>query len=150
MSAKGIQVYPQSFEVVFQECKNAAMYSNFKLREEDINRGYIKCKGKSDFRTMYGEKIEIFVERIQNGTQVRIKAKADGPVMSSWGKTDETINKFFNNLNSRLMFQSQTNQTPPNPQAQPQGGGYCTNCGKPLSYIPEYKRWYCYDCQRYQ
>ncbi|MEZ0345610.1 MAG: PRC-barrel domain-containing protein [Infirmifilum sp.] len=25
----------------------------------------------------------------------------------------------------------------------------CPYCGKPATYIPQYKRWYCYNCQRY-
>lgn len=26
---------------------------------------------------------------------------------------------------------------------------FCPSCGKPLTYIPEYKAYYCYDCQKY-
>ena len=25
----------------------------------------------------------------------------------------------------------------------------CLVCGKPLSYIPQYQRWYCYPCRKY-
>jgi len=25
----------------------------------------------------------------------------------------------------------------------------CIRCERPLSYIPQYKRWYCYNCQQY-
>lgn len=25
----------------------------------------------------------------------------------------------------------------------------CPTCGKPLTYIEEYKRWYCYNCSKY-
>ncbi|AKG38384.1 MAG: PRC-barrel domain-containing protein [Infirmifilum sp.] len=25
----------------------------------------------------------------------------------------------------------------------------CPYCGKPATYIPQYKRWYCFNCQRY-
>ncbi|MEN2974515.1 MAG: PRC-barrel domain-containing protein [Candidatus Caldarchaeales archaeon] len=25
----------------------------------------------------------------------------------------------------------------------------CPTCGKPLTYIEQYKRWYCYNCSRY-
>lgn len=27
---------------------------------------------------------------------------------------------------------------------------YCATCGKKLTWIPEYGRWYCYSCQKYQ
>jgi len=25
----------------------------------------------------------------------------------------------------------------------------CPQCGKPATWIPQYKRWYCYNCQKY-
>ncbi|MDG6909436.1 MAG: PRC-barrel domain-containing protein [Nitrososphaerota archaeon] len=41
--------------------------------------------------------------------------------------------------------------TPAQPQAQPEPGAkrFCTSCGKPLTWIPEYKRWYCYSEKKY-
>jgi sporulation protein YlmC with PRC-barrel domain len=35
--------------------------------------------------------------------------------------------------------------TQPIQQSQP----LCPNCRGPLTYIPQYKRWYCYKCQKY-
>ncbi len=26
---------------------------------------------------------------------------------------------------------------------------FCTECGKPATWIEQYKRWYCYDCGEY-
>ncbi|MDG7012930.1 MAG: PRC-barrel domain-containing protein [Nitrososphaerota archaeon] len=26
---------------------------------------------------------------------------------------------------------------------------FCTSCGKPLTWVPEYKRWYCYKEKKY-
>ena len=31
-----------------------------------------------------------------------------------------------------------------------QAAYYCTNCGKPLTYIKQYGRWYCENCRTYQ
>jgi hypothetical protein len=44
---------------------------------------------------------------------------------------------------------------PPYPyqQAEPSGPGealFCRFCGKPMKYVEEYKRWYCFDCRKYQ
>ena len=36
------------------------------------------------------------------------------------------------------------------PQAPPMPGRMCQKCGGQLSYIPEYNRYYCYHCQRYE
>ena len=33
---------------------------------------------------------------------------------------------------------------------QPQGASYCATCGKPLTWISQYSRWYCSACQKYQ
>jgi len=36
------------------------------------------------------------------------------------------------------------------PAAPPMPGRVCAKCGGKLSYIPEYNRYYCYHCQRYE
>ncbi len=36
------------------------------------------------------------------------------------------------------------------PEAPPMPGRTCVKCGGRLSYIPEYNRYYCYHCQRYE
>jgi MFS family permease len=36
------------------------------------------------------------------------------------------------------------------PAAPPMTGRACPTCGGPLEYIPEYNRYYCYRCQRYE
>jgi ribosomal protein L37AE/L43A len=25
----------------------------------------------------------------------------------------------------------------------------CNSCARPLNYVPQYQRWYCYNCQKY-
>jgi hypothetical protein len=40
-------------------------------------------------------------------------------------------------------------QGAPAPGAPPVPGRTCSSCGGPLEYIPEYNRYYCYSCQRY-
>lgn len=36
------------------------------------------------------------------------------------------------------------------PVAPPMPGRMCPKCGKPLTYVPEYDRYYCHSCQRYE
>lgn len=40
-----------------------------------------------------------------------------------------------------------TPQTQPKSVAQTQQ--FCPECGKPATWIEQYKRWYCYDCEKY-
>lgn len=38
---------------------------------------------------------------------------------------------------------------PPPPAPVPQPVFYCTTCGKPLTFISQYRRWYCESCKAY-
>lgn len=38
----------------------------------------------------------------------------------------------------------------PPPPPQPQTVVYCTNCGKPLAYVEQYRKWYCENCKQYR
>ena len=145
MSSTNSKFYPQQYEVVFEAVRNALMDTRAKLKSEDFNTGFIKASAKTDFRTMYGEKIEVNLQRVQGGTQVFAKAKAEGPVMTSWGKTERTLEKLFFALDSRLMSQQQY----AGGQAADAGTQNCPTCGQPLTYVHQYQRWYCNYCQKY-
>jgi sporulation protein YlmC with PRC-barrel domain len=41
--------------------------------------------------------------------------------------------------------QQPVQQQPAQQQSQPT----CKTCGGPLTYIPQYQRWYCYSCKKY-
>jgi hypothetical protein len=38
---------------------------------------------------------------------------------------------------------------PPPPAPGAQAAPFCGTCGKPTTYIPQYGRYYCYDCKQY-
>jgi len=41
-------------------------------------------------------------------------------------------------------------EQPPEPQPQPQPTPQvCPTCKGPLTYVPQYQRWYCYKCKKY-
>jgi hypothetical protein len=37
----------------------------------------------------------------------------------------------------------------PPPPPMPASTYYCTNCGKPMSWVSQYQRWYCENCKTY-
>lgn len=39
--------------------------------------------------------------------------------------------------------------TPTTPTPGPTEKKICPYCGKPATWIPQYKRWYCYNCRKY-
>jgi len=46
----------------------------------------------------------------------------------------------------------QASQEPQVPPPPPQGAAQvpaCSKCGRPLTWIEQYQRWYCYNCQQY-
>lgn len=54
------------------------------------------------------------------------------------------------------VYQQQTYQQPAAVQAAPvqqqqaaQSQPLCSTCGKPLTWIPQYQRWYCYNDKKY-
>jgi len=49
-------------------------------------------------------------------------------------------------LPSFLRFQFRPAALPPPP---PVGAAACPTCGGPLTYIEQYRRWYCYKCKKY-
>lgn len=49
---------------------------------------------------------------------------------------------------ARTIARPSTVMSPPTPP--PVAGRTCKKCGGPLEYIPEYNRYYCYPCQKYE
>lgn len=48
------------------------------------------------------------------------------------------------------IFSRPSAPVPPVPQyAPPQPTYSCPTCGRPLTYVTQYQRWYCYNCKRY-
>ena len=50
---------------------------------------------------------------------------------------------------TQAAFQPQTTQTAAQPTQQPTTQPLCPTCGKPLTWIPQYQRWYCYNDKKY-
>jgi hypothetical protein len=49
-----------------------------------------------------------------------------------------------------LVFRRRGRATTLTAPLQAQRGSLCSTCGKPLTWIPQYSRWYCYNCQKYE
>ena len=84
------------------------------------------------------------------------------PVYNSGGVTVNTYSSNISNSNMPVQagqqpmqqYQPQQVQTQqPVQQAVPQQGGQqapvCPTCGKPGTFVPQYNRYYCYNCQKY-
>ena len=47
------------------------------------------------------------------------------------------------------VYQPQPTQTAAQPAQQQSTQPLCPTCGKPLTWIPQYQRWYCYNDKKY-
>jgi sporulation protein YlmC with PRC-barrel domain len=61
------------------------------------------------------------------------------------GAADFVVLKAMQSLNAAPQAVQQTAQPVQSAQAVPS----CPTCGSPLTWIPQYKRWYCYKDQKY-
>jgi hypothetical protein len=48
-----------------------------------------------------------------------------------------------------MKFQMAPSAPPPPPAAPSEKAPTCPDCDGPLTYIPQYQRWYCYKCKKY-
>ena len=152
---------PYPFEKVFEESKNALIERRFRIVFADLYRGTIHCTAGESERAWFGEKLELYFVRQQDGTQITIKSEAKGPMLTTFGKSDENIEDFFLILNRRLQQPGQEPPSssppppsgspppPPPPQAEPPPPPKCPKCNNDVRYIPQYYRWYCDQCQQY-
>lgn len=64
-----------------------------------------------------------------------------------WGYISEQVTSLTNSAVSPQVVPSLTPLPPPPPP--PVAEVYCPSCGKPATYIPQYQRYYCYNCRQY-
>jgi len=100
--------------------------------------------------------VSLFVENVEGGTQdiawekiqgvldfVILKPEQEAAQPSS---RPQNLQQAQNAQSMQHVQQAQPVQTAqPIQQSQPM----CPNCKGLLTYIPQYKRWYCYKCQKY-
>jgi len=63
------------------------------------------------------------------------------------GATDFVVLKMVEGHSTGTVAGGQTAQ--PVQQSQQTQQSLCQTCGKPLNYIQQYQRWYCYTCKKY-
>ncbi len=47
------------------------------------------------------------------------------------------------------LLRKEKSTKPPPPPPSTQTKVFCTNCGKPLTYVQQYQKWYCENCKQY-
>ncbi|MCW4045747.1 MAG: hypothetical protein NWE94_09570 [Candidatus Bathyarchaeota archaeon] len=71
---------------------------------------------------------------------------------SGWSKNEDWVNA-INSAKTELLSNQNASATgflpPPPPPPPEHAPPVCPSCGKPLSYIHQYQRWYCYKEKKY-
>jgi sporulation protein YlmC with PRC-barrel domain/ribosomal protein S27AE len=106
--------------------------------------------------------VSLSVETVEGGTQDIAWEKIQGALDFVVLKPEQEATQYSSgpqNLQQAQNVQSMQHVQPvqhvqqaqPVQTAQPiqQSQPMCPNCKGPLTYIPQYKRWYCYKCQKY-
>ncbi len=101
------------------------------------------------------EIIEVQAARKMGSAFLRIRNRSNGPKPvhsyifgSGWSKNEDWVASINQAIASSKIQVAQTATfapPPPPPPPTPQ----CPTCGNPLTYIPQYQRWYCYHEKKY-
>ncbi len=69
---------------------------------------------------------------------------------SGWSKNEDWVNAINQAVAAERSFQAQPAVAyPPPPPPPAPSTPPCPSCGSPLTYIPQYQRWYCYKEKKY-
>jgi sporulation protein YlmC with PRC-barrel domain len=114
-------------------------------RDALVSMQVIDAKGR-----LIGRVKDVSFEIGRLGISISVE-KSDGSVEHiSWdavqAATDFILLK--PQVQAQAQFQPQV-QFQPQPQVQQPAQPLCPTCGKPLTWIPQYKRWYCYNDKKY-
>lgn len=152
MTSETFRTFTHPYEKVFEATQNALMENRFTIKIADPGSGYILATGSEDLRAWFGQKIEVRITKAQNNqTNVYFSSSAKGPMVTTFGKTSEDVDDFFARLQWRLNNPDAPVSPiqPPLPPPPPPPSYTCKDCNEQLSYIEQYKKWYCNKCKKY-
>lgn len=120
-------------------------------RDALVSMQVIDAKGK-----LVGKVKDVMFEIGRAGISLSVE-KDNGEIRNvSWDEvqaaSDFILLKPQVQVQPQVTYQQQPQvQQQPQPQAAPQQPSQpmCPTCGKPLTWIPQYKRWYCYNEKKY-
>ena len=95
--------FEKSYNIIYIKCHEAAINLNFKISKEDITEGVILFKVGMSW-TSWGEKFKIVITSVNaNLTKVEIASEtAFQAQLIDWGKNNENIKNFFQEVNNLL------------------------------------------------
>jgi len=169
--------FPAPKDVVFKESINALNSLGIKIEKIDEFNGVIEGKKKDMWRGNQDVKItvtpyeggctfETYIRQWQvlasgtcGETSVRISEKVltavkalgygDAVDLTTAENEGKPVSLPTSQAQAPAQPQAQSPPPPPPPPPPPQAAQTCPTCGKPLTFIQQYNRWYCYNCKKY-
>jgi hypothetical protein len=135
--------YAVSKDVVFKEVLAALNILGFKVENSDEPNGLIEAHKGVSFRS-WGESIRISIAASNGRSRVNVESRAYQAV--DWGKNRDNVRQIMTELDIRILSSMAVPPPPPPPPTVPQT---CPTCGKQLTFIQQYARWYCSNCKKY-
>jgi len=120
-----------------------------------INQGDISSARASAARAEESYSSMNYADAIENGldallSAARANSVGGGFIPSSAFGTIQVIGSFILGvLVTYLALRRRGRVKTPTMPLQAARVSYCPTCGKPLTWISEYSRWYCYNCRKY-
>jgi len=113
---------------------------------ELVSKQIINAKGR-----LVGTVKDVFLRVGKSGYSLSVE-RQDGETQTiEWddvqGASDFILLKAVGQSTHELRSEQKTSQT--EPQAKQFSKPLCPTCGKPLKWIPQYQRWYCYNDKKY-
>jgi len=151
------KTYSASKDIIFREALNALNSLRMQIEKSDEPNGIIEAKVGASFLT-WGHWIKIAITPLKGGSSVYVESRAKQLI--AYGKDAENVNSIFAELDKRIPsvghmptsppFVSPSTTPPPPPPPPPATiAQTCPTCRKPLAFIQQYGRWYCYNCKKY-
>ena len=150
------KIYSASKDIVFGEALNALPRLGMKIENSDESNGIIEANVGASFLT-WGHWIKVAITQLKEGSSVYVESRAKQLI--AYGKDAKNVNSIFAELDKRIPSVGARAASPPSvspstvpPLPPPPPAAIaqtCPTCHKPLTFIQQYGRWYCYNCEKY-
>lgn len=136
--------YSSPKSLLFKEVLDVLNALGFKIKNSNELSGLIEASKGASFRS-WGESVRISIVPLDGGSNVNVESGVKYQV-ADYGKNKENVHKILAELDGRVLSSAYGPQPPPPPSTLAQN---CPTCGRPLTFVQQYNRWYCPNCKRY-
>ena len=113
-------------------------------RDALISLQVIDSKGRS-----IGKVKDVIFEVGKSGISLSIENENGKTQIVEWDSVQAASDFIILKPQSQNVAEMQTQKQAPQTMPEQKSTPLCPTCNKPLTWIPQYKRWYCYNDKKY-